>query len=143
MTNGFPIIKVKKDTKISIQKYSSKKFLQKSANTNLSTNPYITTTATDKSTIEISNNTIIQYTSPVIFQNINKEITNSNTIQDISTTTFHNNENKQLPMDLNKTDKISDSDSNKKLASPPDILNNNIIHQQLTINMDEVYNRAK
>ena len=112
------------------------------ANTNLSTNPYLTTT-TDTSTIEISNNTIIQDTSPVIFKNINKEITNSNTIQDISTTTFHNNENKQLPMDLNKTDKISDSDNNKKLANPPDILNNNIIHQQLTINMDEVYNMEK
>ena len=46
-------------------------------------------------------------------------------------------------MDVNKTDKISDSDSNKKLANPPDILNNNIIYQQLTINMHEVYNMEK
>ena len=63
-------------------------------------------------------------------------------IQNISTTTFNNNEIKQITKDLNKIDEISDSDSNKNSASPSKIRNNNIIHQQLTTNLDEVYTRT-
>ena len=92
--------------------------------------------------IKITNNTITQYTSPVIFQNINKELKNSNTIQGIGTQAINNKENKQIPKDLNMTGKITDSDSNKNLANPSEIINNNIIYQKLPNHMYEIYTRT-
>ena len=66
VTKDFPILKTNQNTTTSIQEYTSKKFLQKSSNKNLNNNPHLTTT-TNTSKIEIINNPIIQYTSPVIF----------------------------------------------------------------------------
>ena len=62
-----PTFKIQKNTKMTIQQFSSKEFLRHSAKINLSILPKSYTTK-HTCTVEENINTIISYTSPVIFQ---------------------------------------------------------------------------
>ena len=93
--NDSPTFKKRKNRKRPIQQYSSKDFLRHSAKINPRTLPKSYTT-NNTSTAEENINTIISYTSLVIFQNIVMKSTKSSTIQNICTPSINIREIKQV-----------------------------------------------